>query len=91
MIYENEVIMLMIGLGTLVFVLIKYADLKRIASFGILLAAFCVLIGGWTLTVLEHFFWESSLNFAEHACYAASCILLAYWCHTAFGKIKEGK
>ena len=96
MIYENEIIMLVLGLGVLVFVLLNYFHLKRIPLFGVLLAGFCLLVVGWALTVLEEFFvkdsfWNSSLNFLEHLCYAVSGIVIAIWCWSAFGRAKEGE
>jgi len=95
MIYENEIIMFMLGLGVLIFVLLNYFHLKRIPLFLVLLAGFCLLVVGWTLTVLEGFFpdnsrWNSSLNFLEHLSYAVSGIVVAVWCWSAFGRVKEG-
>ena len=95
MIYENEIIMLVLGLGVLIFVLLNYFHLKRIPLFRVLLAGFYLLVVGWLLTVLEEFFpkdlfWNSSLNFLEHLCYAVSGIVFAIWCWVAFGRVKEG-
>jgi len=96
MIRENEIIMFMLGLGVLIFVLLNYLHLKRIPLFGVLLVGFCLLVLGWALTVLEGFFlegffWNSSLNFLEHLCYAVSGIIVAIWCWTAFGRVEEGR
>ena len=96
MIYENEVIMFMLGLGVLIFVVLNYFHLKRIPSFGVLLVGFCILVVAWWLTVLEGFFreasfWYSSVNFLEHLCYAVSGIVVAIWCWSAFGRVKEGR
>lgn len=90
MIYVDEVIMFILGLGVLIFVVLNYFHLKRIPSFLVLLAGFCLLVVGWALTVLEGFFWYSSLNFLEHLCYAVSGIVVAIWCWSAFGRVKEG-
>jgi len=90
MIYENEIIMFMLGLGVLIFVFLNYLHLKRIPLFGVLLVGFCLLVVGWALTVLEGFFWYPSLNFLEHLCYAVSGIVVAIWCWSAFGRVKEG-
>ena len=96
MIYENEIIMLMLGLGVLIFALLNYFHLRRIRLFGVLFGGFWLLVVGWALTVVEGFFPEdsfrySSLNFLEHLCYAASGIVVAVWCRCAFGRVKEGR
>jgi hypothetical protein len=96
MVYENEIIMLVLGLGVLVFVLLNYVHLKRIPWFGILLTAFCLLVAGWVMTVLEGFFpeglfWNSSVNFLEHLFYAVSGIVASVWCWGSLGKAKEGR
>ena len=80
MIYENEIVMLVLGLGVLVFVLANREHLRRVPSFKVLIIGFCVLIVAWLVTVLEGFFWKAYFNFVEHACYAASGVLIAFWC-----------
>lgn len=91
MIYENEVIMFLLGLGALVFALLNYSHLKSVRSFGILFAGFCVLFAAWILTVLEHLFWEAELNLLEHACYAVCGILVAFWCWSVSVRAEESK
>lgn len=88
MIQEDEIIMLVIGLSVLIFVFIKHPDFKRIDSFNIMATAFCVLVAGWVMTVLEAFFWNTVLNFLEHMCYAVSAILVAIWFKRVFAKTK---
>ena len=89
MIQENEVIMLTLGIGVLIYMSINHFNLKRIPSFKILTFAFCTIVIGWALTVLEGFFWEAFLNFLEHMCYSISAILLAVWLWRVFGRSKE--
>jgi len=96
MIHENEIIMLVLGAGVLVFVLLNYAHLKRIPWFGVLLGAYSLIVVGWAMTVLEGLFteglfWNSSVNFLEHAFYAAGGIVVCVWCWGGFGKIREGR
>ena len=64
MIYENEIIMFMLGLGVLVFVVLNYFHLKRIPLFSVLLVGFCLLVVGWGLTVLEGFFPEQERGYS---------------------------
>jgi hypothetical protein len=84
-IFENEIVMLSIGVGVLIFILGNRARLKRLATYRILIAAFCLMLVGWIVTVVEGFIWEVILNYIEHACYAVSSILLMIWCWKVFG------
>jgi len=66
MVQENEIVMLIIGLGVLIFLLGNRSQLKRIPFADFLLLAFHALLAGWILTVLEGFFWGELLNYLEH-------------------------
>ena len=89
MIYENEIVMLLLGFGVLVFILANRAKLKWVQSSNILILGYCILFVAWILTVLEGFFLGDLLNILEHICYAASSILVAIWSWRVFGKRKE--
>jgi hypothetical protein len=89
MIHENEIVMLIIGLGVLIFLLGNRSELKRIPSADFLLLAFYVLLAGWVLTVLEGFFWEELLNYLEHISYAVGSFLITVWCWKIFRDKKE--
>lgn len=84
-IFENEVVMLLIGVGVLIFILTSRPRLKRLPASNILIVGFYVLLAGWVLTVLEGFFWERLLDYLEHTCYAVSSVLVAIWCWKVFG------
>ena len=88
MIQENEIIMCVLGIGTLTFMLLKYKILKRIPSFNLLAVGFCLLVTGWIFTAMEGFFWEEILNFLEHLCYAASTLMVTIWYWKAFDRLK---
>jgi hypothetical protein len=91
--FENEVVMLLIGMGVLVFILGNRARLKQLAASKILIVAFYLMLSGWVLTVLEGLFglfWEEILNFAEHLCTAVSSVFVAVWCCKVFGG-REGR
>ncbi len=90
MIQENEVIMLLIAVGVLIFALISRPRLNRLPASRTLFAAFYVRLLGWVLTVLEGFVLGETLNLLEHGCYAISVTLLAAWCWQVFGR-KEGR
>jgi hypothetical protein len=85
MIHENEIVMLMLGVGVLVFLLSSRHKLRRLPSWSVLIASYCVLVSGWFFTILEGFLWGDLLNFMEHACYVGSSALLAVWSWKAFG------
>lgn len=83
-IFENEIVMLLIGVGVLIFILGSRSRLKRLPASNILIAGFYTLLAGWVLTVLEGLFWEGVLNHLEHLCNAVSSVLVAVWCWKVF-------
>jgi len=91
MIQENEIILLLLGTGVLIFLLGNRQKLRQIPVWKILIAGFCVILAGWVLTVLEGLFWKELLNILEHACYTAGSILMAVWCFKVFVNIKDAK
>lgn len=88
-IFENEVVMLLIGVGVLIFILGSRPRLKDLPASNILIMGFYLLLVSWILTVLEGFFWEELLNYVEHACYAVGSVFVAVWCWKVFGSRKE--
>jgi 4-hydroxybenzoate polyprenyltransferase len=83
MIHDNELIMLILGIGALVLTLIYKAELKRIFAWKNLMASFYIFLAACVLTVAEAFLWPTYLNFAEHLFYTASAIFMAVWCFRA--------
>ena len=90
-IFENEVVMLLLGVCVLVFILGNRERLKNLPASNILFAAFYMMLAAWILTVLEGFFYEWLLNFFEHLCYAVSSIFVAVWCWMVFGRKIPGE
>ncbi len=82
MIHNNEIILLILGLGVLIFFGVHRKRMQNIPKPGCFFSAFAVLTAGWVLTVLEGLFWPDLLNLLEHLCYALSSILLTVWCWT---------
>jgi hypothetical protein len=80
MFQENEIVMVILGSGTLIFISLYYNHVKRIPFSRLLLCSFCFLCAGWFATVLEGVFLGDLLNLLEHLSYATSSILLAAWC-----------
>ena len=92
MLHENEVVMLLLGVGVFLFILLNISHIRRISYWKILIAGYSLLLAGWILTVLEGYFLESLLNFLEHMSYAMSAVVMAVWCFRVFGNSrKEGQ
>jgi hypothetical protein len=81
--------MLMLGAGVLLFIVGNRNRLKRLPQSEVLVAGFCILLIGWTLTIIEGFLWRGFLNFMEHVCYSVSSVLVAVWCWKVFGGSEE--
>jgi len=91
---ETEVVMLLLGVGVLLFMLLRWPQLKQLPAANLLILGFSILLSGWAATVLEGFFAESSfyyqfLNYLEHFCYAGSAVTIAFWSWRAFALGKE--
>ncbi len=79
--HENEIVMAILGMGTLIFIFLNYHQVKRLPSSLTLLSSFYLLLAAWLLTVLEGIFWGEVFNFLEHLFYAVSSVLLLVWCY----------
>jgi len=83
MVHENEVVMLILGIGVLLFIVLNYSQLKRFPAINILIAGFCFTLTGWVFTILEGFMFETLFNLAEHSCYLAGALCVAQWIRRA--------
>jgi hypothetical protein len=90
MIQQNEIIMLLLGIGCMIFISVNKQKVRRIPVAKPLIAGFYVLLAGYVLTILEGLFWKDFLNVLEHICYTASSILMAVWCWKIFA-FKQGR
>ena len=91
---ENEVVMLLLGVGVLLFMLLRLPQLKQLPASKTLVIGFMLILVGWAATVLEGLFEESSFyyqifNYLEHFCYAGSAVTIAFWSWRAFAIGKE--
>ncbi len=91
---ENEIVMLLLGIGVLIFVLLRREQLKLLPASYLLIACFGILLAGWAATVLEGLFENGSVyyqcfNYLEHVCYAGSAMMIAWWSWRAFAPGKE--
>jgi hypothetical protein len=81
MIYTNEVVMLILGLGVFWFVMLNKYKIRRILAWKLLLFAFYFLMAGWFFTVIEGFILMPFFNLLEHISYSVSSIIMAMWCY----------
>jgi len=92
MLRENEVVMLILGIGVLLLILMNMDHIRRIRFWKILFTSYTVLLCGWLFTVLEGFILEKVLNLLEHASYLLSALLITSWAWKSTGpKSKEDK
>jgi hypothetical protein len=84
MIQQNEMIMLLLGIGCMIFILVNRQKVKRIPVAKTLIAGFYVLLAGYVFTIFEGLLWKGFLNVLEHICYTASSILVTVWCWKIF-------
>ncbi len=80
----SEIIVLIIGIITLLFIKNNYQNIKKLPSFRYFLISFYLVLTGWFLSILEGFFLHRTLNMLEHTFYALSSISLAIWCYRVF-------
>lgn len=80
MLEEREVITLILGLCAVVFFALGWGKLRLIPRFGLLLASYAALLGGWVLTIVEIYWMGEVMNVLEHGCFALSSAVLAWWC-----------
>jgi hypothetical protein len=91
MFQENEVVMLVLGIGVLLFIVKNLEQVKRIFLWKILIGSYYILLSGWFFTVIEGFFLEYYFNLLEHICYAVSTVMVAVWCWKSTFRIEEEK
>ena len=80
MVHENEIIMLILGIGVLIFAITHQSQIKRIYGWRNFLAGFYVLLADWIFTITEGFMWGFYFNILEHVCYLGSAVIIAVWC-----------
>jgi hypothetical protein len=80
MVQENEIITLILGVGTLLFVVFNRRPLRSVVHSRLLLSALIIAFWAWALTNVEGYIWFDFINCIEHVCYAVSSVLLAIWC-----------
>lgn len=79
MIYENEILTLLFGFGTLIFVVSNFSRLRQLPHALLLLTGFAMLLPGWAATLFDQLFWGELFNTIEHVAYAGGVTMLALW------------
>jgi hypothetical protein len=91
MIEQNEIVMLLLGIGLLIFTMKNRPGLRQLPESRILCVALYALIGSFFASVLEGFFWNPFFNSLEHAGLAISSVLTAVWSWKVFIGKKEAR
>jgi len=92
MLMENEVVMLVLGIGVLFLMVMNMDHVRKIRFWKLLFASYIILLSGWFFTILEGFLLERPLNILEHASYFVSAVFIAVWTWKSTGRQKkEGK
>jgi uncharacterized membrane protein YoaK (UPF0700 family) len=79
LIQDNELFNALLGLAVFVFLVARRHALRRLPKPSLLLAAYVCLLVAWIATIVESFVWPYAFNVTEHASYAISGVLLAFW------------
>lgn len=89
MFHENEIVMLFLCIGVLVFIFLNRKNFNTLKGWRLLLASFLLLLAACVSTVVEGFLMEKFFNYIEHFSYAGSGLILATWCYSFFKENKE--
>jgi len=90
MLFDNEVIMLILGTGVFYYALFNKSQIRRIPAWKWLLGSFFLMLTGWLFTILEGFFLANTFNLIEHFSYAAGGLAMVVWCRKFVTNRKEG-
>jgi hypothetical protein len=80
MVETSEVITLILGVISLLFVCLNIQQIGKVPFFSLFFLSYIIMIMSWTATVLEGFIWSVFFNFLEHTEHLLSSVLLASWC-----------
>lgn len=88
MLQENEIIMLILSVGTLIAIKANSHRMINLPRPSLLISSFVFFTMAAVFTNLESFLWPDLLNIVEHFCILVSTILLAVWTYSAGVKSK---
>ncbi|MCF6177138.1 MAG: hypothetical protein L3J71_15375 [Victivallaceae bacterium] len=81
---ENEVAMLLLCFGGVIFIINKRREYKRIPHWRLIQTSFYMFFVAVVLTVAESFIFPTLLNILEHLSYMLSSFMLLLWCWMTF-------
>ncbi len=84
MYHENEIVMLFLCVGVLIFIYFNRKNLVKFKGWRPIFVSFVLLLIACISTVVEGFMLEGFFNYLEHSCYAGSGLMLAAWCYRVF-------
>ena len=90
MIQENEVVTLLLSVGVAIFIAQNRSRLTSLPYHRLVIGSFVTLLAAHALTIVEGFWYEEILNFAEHICYSLSVVQLAVWTWLVMGRGVRG-
>ncbi len=77
---ENEILTLLFGLGTLIFVVSNFTRLRRLRHASLFLTGYALLLPGWAATLFDQSLpWADLVNAIEHVAYASGIMILTLW------------
>ncbi len=86
---ESKYMVLLIGVGVLIFIIINWKHLKAFSSRTLLLTSFIFLVTGFLFSIIELFIFPDILNVIQHAFFALSSVFLLIWMWQEL-RIEEG-
>jgi hypothetical protein len=85
--YDGEMLELLLGVGTVVFILAYRRRLEDMPDYRLLRLAFVAVFVSWVATVAEAFALPNLLNIVEHVFYTAGTLGLCAW---VVRRLREG-
>lgn len=89
MFHENEIVMLFLCTGVLIFVYLNRKNLSKFKGWGLLFTSFIFFFTACVSTVVEGFLLEDFFNYLEHSSYAGSGLILGAWCYKIYQEGSE--
>jgi len=84
MVNKNEIIMLLLCIGVIIFVISKHREYKRIPHWKLLMTGFYMFFGSVIFTLAEGIIWKHLLNIIEHVFCLLSAFFMLLWCWLTF-------
>ena len=80
MVNDKELIMLLFGIGTCLYIGISRDAVRTIPGWRLLVTGFFLTFSGWFFTIAEGFFFPRVFNCFEHIGYTGGALCMTVWC-----------